>query len=63
MDATLQQCHTIDYMLYFVELGELRYVCMLMHHTIDACSEFQCASALDSEKDNSKMEHLLEVLS
>jgi hypothetical protein len=36
---------------------------MLMHHTIDAYSEFQQASALSSEKDDSEITHLLEMKS
>ena len=35
---------------------------MLMHHTIDAYSEFQQASALSSEKADSVITHLLEVM-
>ena len=47
-NATLEQCHTTDYMLHFVEFEELKYVRMLIHHTIDTCSESQWASALSS---------------
>ena len=35
---------------------------MLVHHTIDTCSEFQGAPALSSEKDDSEIAHLLEVI-
>lgn len=34
-EATLEHCHTIDYVFYFVDFGKLRYVHMLIHHTID----------------------------
>ena len=34
---------------------------MLIHHTVNAYSEFQLASALNSEKDDSEIAHLLEV--
>lgn len=63
MDAPLQQCHPIDFMFYFVEFGELRYICVWMRHTTDARSEFQWASAMNSEKDNSEIAHLLEMMS
>lgn len=35
---------------------------MLIHHTTDTCSEFQGASALSSEKDDSEIAHLLDVI-
>jgi hypothetical protein len=46
----------------FIEFGELRYVHTLTHNTIDACSEFQQAFALNSKKDDFKIEHLLEMM-
>lgn len=38
------------------------YVHVLIHHTMDTCSEFQRASALSSKKDDSENAHLLEVV-
>lgn len=32
---------------------------MLIHHTVDTCSEFQVAFALNSENTDSEMTHLL----
>ena len=43
---------------YFAEFGKLKYV----HHTIDTYSGFQCATALSSEKADSVITHLLEVM-
>ena len=43
---------------HFVEFGKLKYV----HHTIDTYSSFQWATALSSEKANSIITHLLEVM-
>ena len=37
-DATLEQCYTLDSMFHFVKFGELRYVHILMHDTLDAYS-------------------------
>lgn len=34
----------------------------MIHHTTDTCSEFQGASALSSEEDDSEIAHLLEVI-
>lgn len=45
-------------MLHFTEVGKLKYV----HHTIDTYSGFQWASALSSEKADSVVMHLLEVM-
>ena len=39
-DATFQQSHVIDYALVSVEIGELRYVNMLVRPTIDTYSKF-----------------------
>ena len=33
-----------------------------MHHTIDTCTRFQWVTALNSEKANSVIKHLLEVI-
>lgn len=38
-DTTLEQCHTIAYVFHFEELGELKYVHVLTHHTIDIYSK------------------------
>ncbi|KAL6085603.1 hypothetical protein STEG23_025074 [Scotinomys teguina] len=43
---------------HFAEFGKLKYV----HHTIDTYSEFQWATALSSEKADSVITHLLEVM-
>ena len=43
---------------HFTEFGKLKYV----HHTIDTYSGFQCDSALSSEKADSVITHLLEVM-
>ncbi|KAL6055503.1 hypothetical protein STEG23_020485, partial [Scotinomys teguina] len=43
---------------HFVEFGKLKYV----HHTIDTYSGFQWATALSSEKADSVITHLLEVM-
>ena len=45
-------------MFHFAEFGKLKYV----QHTIDTCSDFQWASALHSEKADSVITHLLEVM-
>ncbi|KAL6089097.1 hypothetical protein STEG23_029011 [Scotinomys teguina] len=43
---------------HFAEFGKLKYV----HHTIDTYSGFQWATALSSEKADSVIMHLLEVM-
>jgi transposase InsO family protein len=43
---------------HFTEFGKLKYV----HHTIDTHSGFQWATALASEKADSVITHLLEVM-
>ena len=43
---------------YFAEFGKLKYV----HHTIDTYSGFLWATALSSEKADSVITHLLEVM-
>ena len=43
---------------HFTEFGKLKYV----HHTIDTYSGFQWATALASEKADSVITHLLEVM-
>jgi hypothetical protein len=43
---------------HFPEFCKLKYV----HHTIDNYSEFQWATALASEKADSVITHLLEIL-
>ena len=43
---------------HFTGFGNLRYV----HHTIDTLSGFQWATALSSEKADSVITHLLEVM-
>lgn len=49
-------------MYYFVEFEILKYVHMLILHTIDTYSKFQWPSALSSEKDNSEIAHLLTMM-
>ena len=46
------------HMLHFAEFGKLKYVC----HTIDRYAGFQWATALSSEKADSVITHLLEVM-
>lgn len=43
-EVTLEQCHTIAYVFYFVECKNLKFVHVLIHHTVDICLEFQGAS-------------------
>ena len=43
---------------HFAKFGKLKYV----HHTIDTYSGFQWATALSSEKADSVITHLLEVM-
>ena len=43
---------------HYAEFGNLKYV----HHTIEKFSVFQWATALKSEKDDSVITHLLEVM-
>ena len=43
---------------HFMEFSKLKYV----HHTIDTYSGFQWATALSSEKADSVITHLLEVM-
>ena len=45
-------------MFYFTEFDKQKFV----HHTIDTCSKFQWATALNSEKADSVIKHLLEVM-
>ena len=45
-------------MFHFAEFGKRK----LVHHTIDICSRFQWATALNSEKADSVIKHLLEVM-
>ena len=35
---------------------------VFVRHTVDACSEFQGAFALNSEKDESEISHFLEIV-
>ena len=46
------------YVFHFMKFGKLEYV----HHTIDTYSGFQWATALTSEKADSVITHLLEVI-
>lgn len=46
----LEQCQTMPYMFHFVEVGETKYIQMLIHHIIDSCSEFQYAFALSLDR-------------
>ena len=39
-----------------------KYAHVLIHHTTDTCSEFQGASAVSSENDDSENVHLLEMV-
>ena len=48
--ATLEQCYTIDYVFHFVDFEQLKYVYVLIYHTVVTCSEFQGAFALSSER-------------
>jgi hypothetical protein len=41
IDANLEQCHTIDCIFHFIEFGELRYVHITTHHSVDTCSALQ----------------------
>ena len=59
--ANLKQCHTVECVFHFIEVGELRYISVLIHHTTDTCSEFQWASALTSEGMILRL-HLLEMM-
>lgn len=52
----------MDYMSYSIEFGKLRYVFVLIHHTIDTCSEFQCTFALNSKNDDSEIAYLLGIM-
>lgn len=61
-EVTLDQCHTIVDVFHFVEFEILKYVHMLIHHTADAHSEFQRASALNSEMYDYEIAHFLEVM-
>ena len=45
-------------MFQFAEFGKLKSV----HHTIATCSGFQWASALNSEKEDSLITHVLAVM-
>ena len=45
-------------MLHFAEFGKQKFV----HHTIDTCTRFQWATALNSEKADSVIKHLLQVM-
>lgn len=58
-DDTSEQCSTI--IMSFIEFGELRYAHRWMYHGIDACSELQQAFALNSEQDDFRIKHLLEI--
>ena len=62
MDATLGQYITITYVFHFVEFKELICMHMLIHHMTDTCSESQRASALSSERADSEIAHLLEMI-
>ena len=58
MQITLEQCHIIDYMFHFKERENLKYIHKLIHHTIDAYSEFQeASSALSSERNGHEIMH------
>ena len=49
-------------MFHFVKFGELRYVHVLVHQTVYAYSEYQWDFALNSEKTDSEIAHLLEII-
>ena len=49
-------------MSHCVEFEILKYVHMLIQHTIDTYSGFQWASAISSEGDDSEIAHLLEMM-
>jgi hypothetical protein len=40
-DSSLEQCHPIAYIFHFVQFVVLKYVYVLLHHTIDSYSGFQ----------------------
>jgi hypothetical protein len=52
----------MDCVFYFIEFGEWSYVHVLIHHTVDSCLEFQCTSALSSDRDYSEIAHLFEMM-
>ena len=52
----------MSYMFNFVEFRKGKYTHTLIHHTIDTYSEFWRASALISEKEDSEIIHLLEIV-
>jgi hypothetical protein len=47
--------------LYVSLCRELRYICALIHHTIDTYLELQWVFVLISEKDDSEIAYLLET--
>lgn len=61
-DATLEQCHTNSLCVSFMEFEIFKYIHMLIHYTIDMYSEFHWAFALNSEKDNSYITNVLEMV-
>lgn len=53
-NTELELCHAIDYVFYFVEFGEVRYVHMLIHHRTDTQDFNMLLSALCSESPGSE---------
>lgn len=49
-------------MFHFVKFGGLRYVHLSVHQTVDVYSEYPWDFALNSEKADSEIAHLLEVI-
>lgn len=47
-------------MFHFVEFENVKYLHVLIHHTVDASSEFK--GALSFERKNSDIVHLLEMV-
>ena len=56
------KCYTLDCVFHFIEFGKLRYVHMLIYHTVDTSSELQWVYALNSEWEASEITHLLEII-
>lgn len=61
-DANVKKCHTMDCVLHFIGFGELRYVYVLIYIIQKTCLEFQWAFSLCSERDDSEIAHLLEIM-
>ena len=62
MIATLEQCHTTDFVFHSIEFGELKHVLTLLHRRVDSYSGFQYAFASSSKKADSESAHLLEIV-